>query len=636
MTEQYRQPPTAKSRKTRASLATLGLAISMGAAGALLPRQGDSAVATEPAAAAPNLAPEAGDLSTSFSAVATLDQAASTTLTSGVPVITAAAPDLNDPAVSNASAFLGQLKQERNRLARSIESLDQTYAPASVNLNEDQRNATAASPNSPHPSPFKLEDASNQRRPLSVLGSSPAVKPDSAKVTANPETSPRVKQSLAPGSLPFALLSDRSADLGLGVTYRVQPGDTLAGIAARHGLSVRALILANAITDPGRLQVGQSLTLPQGVIATSPATPSLAEGGWEQSSLAQIEPGPAVVGTRTTPRPLAVSPSVPPSQPQAAIPAPATPMATPSLVERPEPAATAPQPASLPAKADLTRPANRDLASQGSANPGSANPGSANQANASQINYVDRLRDEIRALRERYGSEASEPALMAAAPQPAAAAVTNRNSLTVAPPAAPPVQAPEGSLAQATQATRSPVAITPRRWQADDPRLQPLLGRNVSPQLPPLGDARAYLPGSGDRFRNRVATNYIWPSTGTLTSGYGWRWGRMHRGIDIAAPVGTPVVAAAEGTVTSAGWNNGGYGNLVEIRHADGSITRYAHNSRLLVRPGQQVSQGELISEMGSTGRSTGPHLHFEVHPGGNSAVNPMAFLPSGGLRASR
>ena len=83
-----------------------------------------------------------------------------------------------------------------------------------------------------------------------------------------------------------------------------------------------------------------------------------------------------------------------------------------------------------------------------------------------------------------------------------------------------------------------------------------------------------------------------------------------------------------EGTIEKAGWNNGGYGNLVEIRHPDGSTTRYAHNSKILVQPGQQVHQGETIALMGTTGHSTGPHSHFEIHPAGKGAVNPIAFLP--------
>lgn len=118
-----------------------------------------------------------------------------------------------------------------------------------------------------------------------------------------------------------------------------------------------------------------------------------------------------------------------------------------------------------------------------------------------------------------------------------------------------------------------------------------------------------------------------WPAAGTMTSGYGWRWGRMHRGIDIANSVGTPIVAAADGTVISSGWNDGGYGYLVEVGHRDGSISRYAHNSRLLVSKGQEVAQGQVLAQMGSTGRSTGPHLHFEIIVPGSGAVNPMALL---------
>lgn len=120
----------------------------------------------------------------------------------------------------------------------------------------------------------------------------------------------------------------------------------------------------------------------------------------------------------------------------------------------------------------------------------------------------------------------------------------------------------------------------------------------------------------------------IWPAQGTFTSGYGWRWGRMHRGIDIANNVGTPILAAARGRVTFAGWHDGGYGYLVEITHDDGSLSRYGHNSALLVREGDPVEQGQVISQMGSTGRSTGPHLHFEIHPPGEGATNPLAFLP--------
>ncbi|MDX2241406.1 MAG: M23 family metallopeptidase [Leptolyngbyaceae cyanobacterium bins.302] len=124
------------------------------------------------------------------------------------------------------------------------------------------------------------------------------------------------------------------------------------------------------------------------------------------------------------------------------------------------------------------------------------------------------------------------------------------------------------------------------------------------------------------------SATYIQPTKGTLTSGYGWRWGRMHKGIDIAGAIGTPIVASADGEVIFSGWNTGGYGYLVEIRHSDGSITRYAHNSKLLVNSEDFVKQGQAIALMGSTGYSTGSHLHFEIILRQKGHVNPMAFLP--------
>ncbi|MDO5632601.1 MAG: DUF5930 domain-containing protein [Paracoccus sp. (in: a-proteobacteria)] len=109
------------------------------------------------------------------------------------------------------------------------------------------------------------------------------------------------------------------------------------------------------------------------------------------------------------------------------------------------------------------------------------------------------------------------------------------------------------------------------------------------------------------------------------TSGFGRRWGRAHEGIDMAGPVGTPIYATADGVISYAGWQ-GAYGNLIKIDHELGTETRYAHLSRIRVRPGQRVSQGDLIGDMGNTGRSTGPHLHYEVRVKGR-AVNPMEFI---------
>ncbi|MEY4529519.1 MAG: hypothetical protein RLZZ156_240, partial [Deinococcota bacterium] len=122
----------------------------------------------------------------------------------------------------------------------------------------------------------------------------------------------------------------------------------------------------------------------------------------------------------------------------------------------------------------------------------------------------------------------------------------------------------------------------------------------------------------------------LWPLSGTMTSRFGWRslrGNRYHTGIDLAAPTGTRVYAALSGQVEFAGWNRQGYGYLVIIRGWDNRRYYYGHNSRLQVKKGQWVRQGQVISRVGSTGFSTGPHLHFEIRVG-NSARNPLAYLP--------
>jgi len=124
---------------------------------------------------------------------------------------------------------------------------------------------------------------------------------------------------------------------------------------------------------------------------------------------------------------------------------------------------------------------------------------------------------------------------------------------------------------------------------------------------------------------------WVRPCRGPLTSYYGMRWGRMHKGLDFGCSYGTPIYAASSGTVTFAG-AQGGYGRLVTIRHDGGWVTAYGHMSRMIVRSGQRVSAGQVIAYVGSAGHSTGPHLHFEVRTGGGT-VNPLPFLRSRGVR---
>jgi murein DD-endopeptidase MepM/ murein hydrolase activator NlpD len=134
-------------------------------------------------------------------------------------------------------------------------------------------------------------------------------------------------------------------------------------------------------------------------------------------------------------------------------------------------------------------------------------------------------------------------------------------------------------------------------------------------------------------YQNRLSAYVpsLWPASGEVSSPYGLRWGGsdFHPGIDIANDYGVPIVAAASGTVTAAGWNSGGYGNMVDIDHGNGIWTRYGHAEAVVVTVGETVQKGQLIAYMGSTGFSTGPHVHYEVHANGE-LVNPILYLGGG------
>ena len=131
-------------------------------------------------------------------------------------------------------------------------------------------------------------------------------------------------------------------------------------------------------------------------------------------------------------------------------------------------------------------------------------------------------------------------------------------------------------------------------------------------------------PGGGNGGGDTASL--VWPVTGVVTSEFGWRWGRMHHGIDIAAPSGSPIGSAAAGEVYFAGWMNG-YGYTTLVDNGGGLTTLYAHQSQLGAGVGQQVSRGQVIGYVGSTGNSSGPHLHFEIRFGG-TAVDPRQYLP--------
>ncbi|MDD7811325.1 M23 family metallopeptidase [Mycolicibacter sinensis] len=124
---------------------------------------------------------------------------------------------------------------------------------------------------------------------------------------------------------------------------------------------------------------------------------------------------------------------------------------------------------------------------------------------------------------------------------------------------------------------------------------------------------------------------FVAPTQGAFTSNFGYRWGVLHAGIDIANAIGTPILAASDGVVIESG-ASAGYGMLVKLRHSDGTVTLYGHINRSLVSVGERVMAGDQIAEMGNRGYSTGPHLHFEVLQNGTSRIDPTSWLAKRGI----
>ncbi|MEA5603287.1 peptidoglycan DD-metalloendopeptidase family protein [Nostoc sp. UHCC 0252] len=460
-------------------------------------------------------------------------------------------------------------------------------------------------------------------------------------------------------------------------TYEVKPGDTLAAIASRYNTSVSELVKANSLNNPNELKISQQLIIPAGqvevTVASQPtivAQPTVASQPTfvESNKTPKVATSPMNIGSANSYLP---TPQSPPIADNSSVAAPTPVIANNEIQANSttelEVAPTAPKsygvggdipvPTAFAQMQQPKTPANR----------------------IARGNNNDRLRGlqaEIQRLQQKYRAQQAGNLVVPAASEvnnaamltpvstpnvPVPNTVARSNSVAIPIPVPTPIRAtysaqpikpqfrttvrpteavnPEflpnlGSASQWTPArtqSATRVATPSGRVNASD-SLGKMRGTTVTPQiLPPLAAVDQYLPRPIDELTPPPSSSTVahtWPAKGTLTSGYGWRWGRMHKGIDIANSTGTPVVASAEGTIEKAGWNNGGYGNLVEIRHPDGSTTRYAHNSKILVQPGQQVNQGETIALMGSTGHSTGPHTHFEIHKSGKGAVNPIAMLP--------
>lgn len=221
---------------------------------------------------------------------------------------------------------------------------------------------------------------------------------------------------------------------------------------------------------------------------------------------------------------------------------------------------------------------------------------------ASEVERIEEAHDEVEAEAAQMEEIIKKAEAEAAARAAAAAAAAAR-------------AAKAAEAAQAAQAQSSSTASSSAPGSAGSSESSGSSSGGTAPAPPPAPDV--------------TSGGYMWPACGSVTSEYGWRWGRPHRGLDIDDNRSSRIVAAASGTVISAGWNTGGFGNLTLISHGGGVVTAYAHQSSIQVSTGQSVSKGQHIGIIGTTGSSTGTHLHFETRVGG-SAVNPRNYLSGG------
>lgn len=154
---------------------------------------------------------------------------------------------------------------------------------------------------------------------------------------------------------------------------------------------------------------------------------------------------------------------------------------------------------------------------------------------------------------------------------------------------------------------------------------------NAAVHAEELANGLAYAAERAEREARLAKPLFVLPTHGIFTSGFGYRWGALHAGIDLAAPIGTPIYAASDGVVVDAG-PTAGYGAWVKIRHADGTVTLYGHVNTWDVQIGQRVFAGDQIATVGNRGNSTGPHCHFEVLLGGTNRVDPVPWLSARGV----
>ncbi|MEM7727424.1 MAG: peptidoglycan DD-metalloendopeptidase family protein [Cyanobacteria bacterium P01_A01_bin.45] len=648
LTGQLEESSYKASRRVRTRAAMIGLAISMGATSFLVTRQSDNAMAAESVGSqkATSSIPAAPDKEVDFAPVRLRNLTVSNT---SKPETSAKAVNLGKSTLFGGSGVKGNVAsrlssfkkvQKASRLRAATQKLSvnkhvtKNISSATVNssnsgaaavkdvtgansqLRAQQKfafNRLQQKSNRLKASLAKLRTESGKQQPVarnfmvsananyktvnvSSVGQSGNAK--DAKDAKSTALISKLKQNnvASISNAPYVVSSSNS----FAKTYKVKSGDTLADIANSNGISVSELATVNKLDNPNKLQVNQQLVVPanknnnltsETSVVLHPKFAELRNKTQAQTSLvkkiAQKQQAESSVSQ-------GVGGENPKSSPEMRV---ARNQTAPTRVGKNDERLR-----SLKAEIEQLR---RKFRAQQSGNR-SEKPNSINRSINSSVTVptrsTQRKNTSVKIDVPKSSQEAKNSAISIPVPRAATSTYSAR-------PVAPRYSIP-------LPVNRNPGSTGLSRGN-----------RAISTPLPPLAAVDRYLPKVIKENQTKTSDGFIWPAKGTLTSGYGWRWGRMHKGIDIAAPTGTPINAVGDGVVVSAGWNRGGYGYLVEIRHSNNILTRYAHNSKILVKKGQTVQQGQRISLMGSTGFSTGPHLHFEIRPNGK-AKNPIAFLP--------
>ncbi len=406
----------------------------------------------------------------------------------------------------------------------------------------------------------------------------------------------------------------------------VQPGDSLEKIAKNNNVSIDALRTANGL-ESDRIRVGDRLKIPgvpatvtAAVAAKKPAIRKPAISATKTNSSQTVTAAAKASAAKATKQaPVAKSNAVTSSKNATSKTAPA----------KPQPAKTSPvktvtsKAAAAPTKSTATKPAVKATKPTASAKPA---------IKVAHTATSKAIKPTVITAKPATKSTPSKPTAKAASKAENVAPIASSlpDEITVveeSPPIDPSLESPEFDvLTPQGQPTAPSDLITPDELEI--PR------EDSAANIAPVPNSKSNKPIYSTRER------VLWPMSGTMTSRFGYRSlrvgrSRFHTGVDLAAPTGTSVYAALSGRIEFAGWNRQGYGYLVIIRGWDNRKYYYGHNSRILVRRGQWVRQGTIISRVGSTGASTGPHLHFEIRVG-DRARNPLAYLPRSRLAQAR